>query len=362
MVERSWKRFLRRTRLSGWTLLVPPMWAMSMVYRFAPGIQRRVVKERVRVHVPVIGVGNITVGGTGKTPMVHLLARHLVEEGFRVGIVSSGWGRTSGEAFIEEGAKLQNRPAEEVGDEVLLLANLMPEAVFSINDSKSEGARQLAESGKPVDVIVVDDAFQHYRLERDLDMVTYDAALPRRVLRPFPYGVMREPRGALRRADVVVITRSNFARDIGKMSKRMQRISPRAAHYTAQFKIEELVGADRRWPIKYLEDKSVFLFAGVGNFEPLRRQVSVLAGDLDHALELSDHQRYDAETLEGIKALADEHDSDVIVTTGKDWVKIRGFDFGREIYYLAQSVDLDPGEEQLIAMIQQRLGLQKANI
>ena len=165
----------------------------------------------------------------------------------------------------------------------------------------------------------------------------------------------------MKRADIIVITRSNFARDIGVLSKRLKKVNPRAEHYTAQFSIDELVGHERRFPIKYLEDKSVFLFAGVGNFEPLRRQVSVLAGDLDDAVELSDHQEYDTGTLEHLKAIADNHDSDVIVTTGKDWVKIRDFDFGREIYYLAQSIDLDPGEEQLAAFIQERLGLQRVS-
>ncbi|HOD65729.1 MAG TPA: tetraacyldisaccharide 4'-kinase [candidate division Zixibacteria bacterium] len=360
MIERCWKRFLRRSGMSPWGLLGPPLWLASLLYRFVPGLHRRLTKERVRLSVPVIAVGNITVGGTGKTPMVHLLARRLIDEGFRIGIVSAGWGRAGDEPILDEGTGLQDRSADDVGDEVLLLAHLVPQAVFSIHPSKSEGARRLAACGERLDAVIVDDAFQHYRLARDLDLVTYDAALPARVLRPFPYGVMREPRSALRRADIVVITRANFARDIGRLSRRLCKISPRAAHYTAQFSISGLVGAERRYPVKYLEDKSVFLFAGVGNFEPLRRQVSVLAGDLDAALELSDHQRYDAATLARIKRLADRHDSDVIVTTGKDWVKIRHFDFGRELYYLAQSVDLDPGEEQLIAAIEDRLNLRKA--
>ncbi len=360
MLERTWKKFLRHEGLSPWGLLALPLWLASIIYRFIPRIQRRFTKNRIRVPVPVLGVGNITVGGTGKTPMVEVLARGLLADGIRVGIVSSGYGRESHDPVIGDGYRLQECRAEDIGDEVLLLAHLVPGAIFSIDDSKSEAARSLAASDYHPQVIIVDDAFQHYRLARDLDLVTYDAALPGRVMAPFPFGVMREPRSALKRAHVIVITRSNFARDIGKLSKRLRRIAPRAAHYTAQFSIHTLVGRDRRYPIKYLEDKSTFLFAGVGNFEPLRRQVSVLSGDLDFALELSDHQEYDRETLERIKAVADEHDSDVIVTTGKDWVKIRDFDFGREMYYLAQSVDLDPGEEQLVAHIEQQLGLVKA--
>jgi len=357
-LEKIWKEILRRKPLSLWTIPALLLWLASVPYRFVPGIARRRMKDRVRVALPVISVGNITVGGTGKTPMVHLLGRHLSEEGFRVGIVSSGYGRESEDSFVEPGYRVRGMSAAETGDEVMLLAMLLPDAVFSVAGVKTDAAMALADSGL-VDVIIVDDGFQHYRLHRDLDIVTYDAAIPRRLMKPFPGGVMRERRVSLRRADVVVITRSNFARDIGVLQKRLRKIAPKAAHYTAQFGVEELVGHDRRWPVKYIEDKSVFLFAGVGNFEPLRRQVSVLAGDLDDAAELSDHQEYDDDLLAELKAVADDHDSDVIVTTGKDWVKLGDFDFGREIYYLAQSVDLDPGEEQFVAWVQEKLGLRK---
>jgi tetraacyldisaccharide 4'-kinase len=119
----------------------------------------------------------------------------------------------------------------------------------------------------------------------------------------------------------------------------------------------ELVGRDITRPLKYIEDKAVFLFAGIGNFRALRRQVGALCDDLDCAMELSDHQQYDLELLQRIKDEADRHDSDVILTTGKDWVKLQDFAFGREIYYLSQSVDLDPGEEKLIGNLITRLNL-----
>jgi tetraacyldisaccharide-1-P 4'-kinase len=137
----------------------------------------------------------------------------------------------------------------------------------------------------------------------------------------------------------------------------LQQINPDAPQYHARFVISELVGADQRFPVKYMEDKSVFLFAGVGNFRSLRKQVDSLAGDLDHSLELSDHQRYDRRLLERIKQMADEHESDMIVTTAKDWVKLEAFDFDRECYYLGLSIDLDPGEERLVTYLTEKLGL-----
>jgi tetraacyldisaccharide 4'-kinase len=358
MFERIWKKIIHRKPHSLWTIPAWILWLCSPVYRVFFRLHRSRQTPPVRVAVPVISVGNITVGGTGKTTMVEFLARFFLTDAHRVGIVSSGYGRPKEVSFTEPGYRVQALPVDETGDEVQVLAAGLPEAVFSLDRSKVAAAQRLAQSGE-VDLIIVDDGFQHFALKRDLDLVTYDAALPRRVLKAFPYGVLREPLSALKRADVIVITRSNFARDIGVLRKRLKRINPDARHYHAQFMISELVGRDRRLPVKYIEDKSVFLFAGVGNFEPLRKQVAALAGDLDYALELADHQQYHRPLLDRIRKMAGKHDSDVIITTAKDWVKLGDFDFGREIYYLAQTIDLDPGEEKLIAHLQSRLGLER---
>ena len=358
MLERLWKKTLRRKGLSLWSVPALFLWLVSLVYRLVVFVRTRTAKADVEVSVPVICVGNITVGGTGKTPMVEFLARYLLDEGHRVGIVSSGWGRRSEETILEPGYRVQNLEADVTGDEVMLLARLLPEAVFSVDRVKAEAARRLADTGE-VDLIIVDDGFQHHRLRRDLDLVTYDGAVTKKFLRAFPFGLLREPIAALKRADVVKITRANFARDLGVLQRRVIKLSPKAEHYCAQFVATEIVNDEGRRNVKYLEDKSVLLFAGIGNFKPLRKQVTALCADLDCAMELSDHQVYDEDILAEIKQEADRCESDVLLTTFKDWVKLPDFAFGRELYYLGQSIDLDPGEEKLISYLQERLDLRK---
>jgi tetraacyldisaccharide 4'-kinase len=358
VLERIWKKIIRRKPYSLWTFPALLLWVCSFGYRLFYWIHRSRATPAIRLEVPVISIGNITVGGTGKTPLVELLARSFLDDGFRVGIVSSGYGRPSQVSFMEPGYKMQKRSADETGDEVQLLAELLPEAIFSVDRSKSAAARRLDDSGS-VDLMIIDDGFQHFSLARDLDIVTYDAAVSRRILKLFPYGVLREPLSALKRAGIIIITRSNFTRDRGLLQRKLKQINPDAAYYYAPFIVDELVGHNRRLSIKYLEDKSVFLFAGVGNFGPLRKQVAALSGDLVYALELSDHQQYNRRLLSKIKLLANKFDSDVIITTGKDWVKLGGFDFGREIYYLAQSIDLDPGEEKLVVHLHHKLNLRR---
>ena len=348
---------LRRRGLTWWHLPAAAMWLCSLVYRALYRLNRRLAGSPVRVSVPVISIGNITVGGTGKTPLVACLAGDLIDEGLRVGIVSGGYGRRhTGRSFVEPGYRVQQMPTDDTGDEVKLLAGLLPNAVFSVDRIKVQAAQRLAETAA-VDVIIVDDGFQHWRLARDIDIVTFDAAVPERALRWFPLGLLREPLTALDRADIVVATRANFCRHLAGLLSRLAQLSPRAQMYSARFLLTELIGHEQRLELKYLEDKSVLLFAGVGNFAPLRRQVAALCADLDVALELRDHQQYDHRILTRIKLLADQHDSDVILTTGKDWAKLPDFTFGHDIYYLGQSVDLDPGEERLVSFVRERLKL-----
>lgn len=356
MRDRLWRRIVDR---KGFTWLHIPglfLWLVSLVYRALFAISRRMAPQPVELSVPVISVGNITVGGSGKTPMTGFIARSLLGEGIRVGIASSAYGRQTIVSFTEPGYKVQKRPVEETSDEVMLLANDVPHAMISVDEKKVEAARRLAESGE-VDVIIVDDGFQHWALKPSLNLVTFDAGVKRRWLRLFPNGVLREPLQAIRRADVVVITRANFARDIQRLRNRLQKIHPGADFYHANFFASQLTLNDQQLAIKYLRDKSVYLFAGVGNFRSLHKQVTALSGDVEHYLELDDHQIYDQSLLERIKSEADEHDPDLLLTTAKDFVKLGGFNFGRELCYLDLSIDLDPGEEKFVQDIMTRLNL-----
>ncbi len=356
--EAIWKKILRRKGLSIWIPVAFVLWLISFVYRLVFLIKKSTSKISVRAKCPVISIGNITVGGSGKSPMTAFLTSGLMNEGIKVGIVSSGYGRVSTESVIDEGYQLMDRLAQEIGDEVKLLATMLPGAWFSVADSKAAAAAALDKRGE-VDVIIVDDGFQHFPLHRDIEIVTYDAGVERKYLKSFPYGVLREPISSLDRADIIIITRSKFARDITRLTERLKTKSPKSDIYQAQFLSEQIIGRQRSLPVKYLEDKSVFLFAGIGNFEVLRKQVSAYCADLDFAWELSDHQNYDSRLMAEIRDRAAVQGSDLILTTGKDWVKLGDFDFDREIYYLDQQLDLNPGEEKLISDIIKRLNLKE---
>lgn len=359
MLEKIWKKIIRRRGISILAIPAVLLWLLSLIYRAGLYFVQKIPIDKIKIDIPVVSIGNITVGGTGKTPILLTIARFLINEGYKIGIVSSAYGRIEDVSFVKPGYVVEELPVSQTGDEVMLLADALPEAVFSVHSSKSTAAQNIAKSGIPLDIILVDDGFQHWQLHRDIDIVTYDAAIPPGQLKIFPNGVLREPRSSLKRADIIVITRSKFAKDLEKLTDRLHKISPQADIYRARFSMGELVGIKGNMPVKYLEDKSVFLFAGIGNFRALEKQVRALTRNLDYKLELSDHQQYSEQLLVQIKALADKFDSQILLTTGKDWFKIRHFDFGRELYYLSQTVDIDPGEEKLVSHLLKKTGVKK---
>ena len=356
MLERIWKSILRRPGFGLLSLPASLLWVVSLFYRLGVALHRYFSPSPKNVGIPVLSVGNITVGGSGKTPLVALIAHRLIDKKISVGIVSSGYGRADSRSILEPGYKLQQMSPSITGDEMALLASQLPGAFFSIDKSKTLAAQRLAESHL-VDLIIVDDGFQHRKLHRDLDLVTFDATVNDRHLKLLPYGVLREPLNALGRADLLIITRADSTIDISPLQTKLRAFNNAAELYRARFVIEGLMNSSGFKPISWLKNKSVFLFAGIGNFVPFRKQIESLAGHIDGVLELSDHQRYDRSLLQSIQQLASRHNSDVIITTQKDWVKLIGFDFGRELYYVPLTVKLHPDENHLASYIIEKLGL-----
>ncbi len=346
MLERIWKQFLRRSGPSLWALAVPMFWFVAVVYRATCLVHRSIVRNSVKLDTPVISVGNLAVGGSGKTPLVDLIARNLIDLGFRVGIASSGYGRTSRENLFGSAAYIASLDPSITGDEVKLLASNLPRALFAVDRVKAEAARRLANSGD-VDIILIDDGFQHHRLQRSLNIVVLDSTAPDRDWRMFPLGVLREPFSAVRRADAIVLNQRNETANTAALAARLSSFKSNLKLYQARFVSEELIARNERFPVTILKEKRVLLFAGIANFVQLHKQVETISGHPVQAMELPDHQHYDGAVLEGIKQKASREKCDLLVTTGKDWVKLGSFDFGVKCCYLDLKMELEPSADSL---------------
>ena len=261
---------------------------------------------------PVIGVGNLSAGGTGKTPMVMRVLETLLEAGHRPCVAMRGYKSVGGRS--DEAEEYRSR-----FEGVPVIAQ--PDRI--------EGLRALfaCDEGREVDVVVLDDAFQHRKIARNLDIVLVDATRDPRADRLLPAGYLREPTSSLGRADAVVITHAEAADDptVGGIEAAALGINPDLVVGVARHAwsgILDRAGHER--PASILEDKVVLPVCAIGNPEPFLHQAAGACGRLLEPIRLPDHDPYGRATVERVAARAREGDADAILTTGKDWTKLEG--------------------------------------
>jgi len=273
-------------------------------------LRRRLPGGVRRARCPVASVGNLTVGGTGKTPMVAYLANLVAGEGYRPLIVSRGYG-------AERGA--MNEEARE-------LAERCPGIPHVQGADRLRAVRAYA-AAHPCDVAILDDGFQHRRLARDLDIVLLDALRPFGYGHLLPRGLLREPPSALRRADVLVVTRADLvdAEALARVKEAAERYAGTAAPVlTAEHRPAGLVFADgSRAPSEWLAGRTVAAACAIGNPEAFRRTLERLDARVVRLDAFRDHHAYTAEDLSRLAGAAREAGAAALVTTGKDFVKWR---------------------------------------
>ena len=269
-----------------------------------------------RLPVPVISVGNITLGGTGKTPTVAWIADYLMKRGKRVAVLTRGYGGTlEGEVrIVSDGSTLFLSP-EEAGDEPCLLARKLPGLMVVIGADRYRAGLLALEALKP-DLFILDDGFQHLRLERDLNILLLDAANPFSNGYTLPAGFLREQAGACERADLVVYTR---CAESGKPN-----LFPRKPGLWTSHTLNGLVPLEggERTGLESLKGARVTAFSGIadpGAFFDLLESCGVR---LIATVAFPDHARYGEEEIAAICRLKDASRSTILLTTEKDAVKL----------------------------------------
>jgi tetraacyldisaccharide 4'-kinase len=274
-----------------------------------------------RAPVPAISIGNLTWGGTGKTPLTLWLAQQFGESGRRVGIVSRGYGRRSrGLRVVSDGVALR-LGVEEAGDEPTLLARRLPNAIVVVSERRVEGAREAAALG--ADLLLLDDSFQHLAIRRDLDIVLLDRADPLGGGLP-PFGRSREPASALSRADLFVLTGGEPPEGAGAEAL-LDRVNPRApifhsrARFSGWFDEEgEPVAAQ---DVVATRSVAVASIASPGRF---LRTIRDAGADPAAFLGFRDHHFYSRSDLRRIERAARSAAAPLLLTTEKDLVKLAG--------------------------------------
>jgi tetraacyldisaccharide 4'-kinase len=286
-----------------------------------------------QVGVPVISVGNLTAGGTGKTPAVEYLARFYRQQGLQVAILSRGYGGSGGR-----------------NDEALVLEENLP-GVPHLQGGNRVALASAAADEFGSDILILDDGFQHRRLARALDLVLIDATRPWGHGRLLPRGLLREPVESLRRADLVLLTRVSQSKpaSLQRLQNEIGRLAPHAIVAESVHRpLEWVDAAGQSWPLERIDGKPVAALCGIGNPQAFRHTLTVLTPNLIDFRSFADHQRYSRRKLARLEEWARQQPAEaVIATTQKDLVKLKAIQLGgRPLLALRIGLEIVAGRER----------------
>jgi tetraacyldisaccharide 4'-kinase len=318
-------RFLYRKKSVGLRAMLFPLALASHPYRWAVRL-RALAYDRgaftpKRLPCPVISVGNLTVGGTGKTPLVMFLARHLVERGIPVSVLTRGYkGRKGAGAVVTDGKTILLSP-EEAGDEPYLMANLLTEVPILVGkDRWASGQKALRDHR--VRGVILDDGYQHLQLHRDLNILLIDVEIGFGDGSLLPRGILREPLSSIRRADLVLLTKVKDPDACSALESELRRRHPSVPIFHSRYEILGLVGPKREQePFDPIRGKRVLALSGIGNPHSFLSLLRTEGANVVNEVSFPDHHAYTAQDVRGVEGMAKE--VDWVITTEKDLVKLR---------------------------------------
>jgi len=324
----SYLRFLRHGRRAWWGWpLFQVLKALSCLYLFGWWLKEcwSGLFPAKSLPCPVLSVGNLTVGGTGKTPLVIHLAKYFIARGKRVAVLSRGYGRRDEDSlvWVSDGKALLAGP-EEGGDEPVLIAKSVPKAAVLSCSDRYRAGREAVERFEP-DLILLDDGFQRRRsLHRDLDILVLDATDPFSTGHVFPAGLLREPLGVLKEAGVLVLNKWDLAADPKGLKTLLKALFPKTPFVTGRYRTEGIrnIRTERKVPLPSLRKAPIGAFCGLAGPGAFLSGLAGLGIRPKRSFLFPDHFAYTEGDLRDILEAALAQGLKALVTTAKDEVKL----------------------------------------
>ena len=307
----------------------PPL---SALYGFGDKLNKWLQRSPYTINEAyTISIGNLTTGGTGKTPATIYLAKLMLSEGLQVGILSRGYGGSLSKtgALLSDGTQILCS-VTEAGDEPVIIARNVPGAKTAICRERYLAA-QIIRQSFDANFFLLDDGFQHYRLSRDLDIVLIDATNPFGNGKLLPHGILREPIESLKRSDIVILTKTDLV-DESKLKELEELIIFKSGHekvFHSSHQILGLVsgsvsyennGEDKVEPIEKIKGKRVWAVSGIGNHNAFEESLIKTGAEEVQSITFRDHHNYSDDDIKNIMCRISK--GDIIVTTEKDYVKL----------------------------------------
>lgn len=288
----------------------PVEFLFALVISFMDFLRRHGLLKVEEPPLPLISVGNLTYGGTNKTPFVEMLAKFACEKGVKAGIVTRGYtGKSQNVILIRNGEGKR----ELTGDEPLLLSRELPDVPVAVAKKRIDGVRELKSSG--VELVIADDAFQHRVLGRDVDVVLIDALCPFGNEKLIPSGIMREKISALKRAHIVVLTKSDQVKreELRKLCEIVSGYVNPERVFTSRLEIDS-------WILRGTNEisRKVFAFSAIGSPESFKRSLQAEKFIITGEKIFTDHHKYSRSDIEEIETLALSSGAEAVICTEKD--------------------------------------------
>src|SRR2546425_1620665 len=303
--------------------LLAPLIPLSHLYGLAMRVRaalyaRGLLRQQI-LPCRVISVGNLTVGGTGKTPVVIALAAALRDRGRKVGVISRGYKRRSGTSFLEisDGRTLRGHPGDS-GDEPFLIAQRCPGVPVAVGADRPLVGRYLVDRFD-LDTLVLDDGFQHLALRRDMDILVLDAGAPFGNGYLLPRGRLREPLSAMKRASAVLVTRASQTQRLDGLKAMVRAVAPAGPVWITDFAPSAVVqvGGEAAAEPSALKGERVLAVSGIGNPESFRRLLAAAGAIVvDHCV-FPDHHAYSVDDLQRVRSAAEQAGGGRVVKTGE---------------------------------------------
>ncbi len=312
----------------------------------------RILKQK-QLPCTVISVGNIVAGGTGKTPAVIWIAKYLQSEGFQVGVLLRGYKRAGHHSIsvVSDGKQILT-PVTESGDEAGMIARKLPGVSIVVgSDRYAAGLAVIRVWGHTEGVLILDDGFQRRQLARDLDLLTIDSTQPFGTGKLLPAGTLREPKTALRRTDILLLTRTDLAAEPVNFERfvRGKQVFQTCHQPTRLYQLS----TGEECALELLKGQHILAVCGIGNPEAFAGTLRQFEPKAVELLAFPDHHRYSLADLKDINARAGEVGADLIVTTEKDSQKLEAFAAATQFVVLEIELEVKTNLEALKKRLKQ---------
>ena len=323
---------------------------LSIIFKFVTDIRNKLYDcnflKSEKINVPVISVGNLSTGGTGKTPMVDFIIYNLKRD-YNISVLSRGYNRKS-KGFIE--IKNSDNPSL-VGDEPFLIKSNHSEVPVFACEDRVEGAKKII-SENNTNLILLDDAFQHRKISRNLDIVLtdYNNLFYKDYL--LPYGNLRESRNNINRADVIIVTKCPLDFNKADAIKIKNQINPKKTQslFFSQIKYSEKLFGFKELSFKSIRNSKLTLVTGIANSQPLKEYLKKNNVNFDH-FDYPDHYNYSRKDVNKILATTKNN---IILTTKKDYYKLSQFKIDN-LLYIDIEVEFLDGKQKFLSAIKEVL-------